>query len=47
MKEDFIRYNIEDIINEKLYEEKIIDEITYKAVKSKLLKLLYNLNNKN
>lgn len=46
MKEEFIRYNIEDIINQKLYEEKIIDEKTYKLVKDKLLRLLYELNKK-
>ena len=39
-----IKYNIEDIINEKLYEEKIIDENTYKFVKNKLLRLLYELD---
>lgn len=44
MKEEFIRYNIEDIINQKLYEEKIIDENTYKFVKNKLLRLLYELD---
>ena len=41
MKDNFIKYNIEDIINQKLYEEKIIDENTYKIIKDKLLKLLY------
>lgn len=41
MKENIIKYNIEDIINQKLYEEKIIDENTYKIVKDKLLRLLY------
>lgn len=46
MKEKFIRYNIEDIINQKLYEEKIIDEKTYKLVKDKLLRLLYELDKK-
>ncbi len=46
MKEKFIRYNIEDIINQKLYEEKIIDESTYKLVKNKLLRLLYELDKK-
>lgn len=41
MKENIIKYNIEDIINQKLYEEKIIDENTYKIIKDKLLGLLY------
>lgn len=41
MKENIIKYNIEDIINQKLYEEKIIDEYTYKIIKDKLLRLLY------
>ena len=41
MKDNFIKYNIEDIINQKLYEEKIIDENTYKIIKDKLLRLLY------
>lgn len=41
MKENIIKYNIEDIINQKLYEEKIIDENTYKIIKDKLLRLLY------
>ena len=41
MKDNFIKYNIEDIINQKLYEEKIIDENTYKIIKDKLLVLLY------
>lgn len=41
MKDNFIKYNIEDIINQKLYEEKIIDENTYKIIKDKLLGLLY------
>ena len=44
MKDNFIKYNIEDIINQKLYEKKIIDESTYKFVKDKLLKLLYELD---
>ena len=44
MKDKFIRYNIEDIINQKLYEENIIDENTYKFVKDKLLRLLYELD---
>ena len=44
MKDKFIKYNIEDIINKKLYEEKIIDENTYKLVKDKLLNLLYELD---
>ena len=44
MKDNFIKYNIEDIINQKLYEEKIIDENTYKIIKNKLLRLLYELN---
>lgn len=44
MKDNFIKYNIEDIINQKLYEEKIIDENTYKFVKDKLLRLLYELD---
>ena len=26
MKDNFIKYNIEDIINQKLYEDKLIDE---------------------
>lgn len=46
MKDNFIKYNIEDIINQKLYEEKIIDESTYKFVKNKLLRLLYELDKK-
>ncbi len=46
MKDKFIKYNIENIINQKLYEENIIDEMTYKLVKNKLLKLLYELNKK-
>jgi len=46
MKDKFIKYNIENIINQKLYEEKIIDETTYKLVKDKLLELLYELNKK-
>ena len=41
MKDNFIKYNIEDIINQKLYEEQIIDEDTYKIIKEKLLRLLY------
>lgn len=41
MKDFFIKYNIEDIINQKLYEEKLIDENTYKIIKDKLLRLLY------
>lgn len=41
MKDNFIKYNIEDIINQKLYEEKLIDENTYKIIKDKLLRLLY------
>lgn len=41
MKDNFIKYNIEDIINQKLYEDKIIDENTYKIIKDKLLRLLY------
>lgn len=41
MKDNFIKYNIEDIINQKLYEDKLIDENTYKIIKNKLLKLLY------
>ncbi len=44
MKDKFIRYNIEDIINQKFYEENIIDENTYKFVKDKLLRLLYELD---
>ena len=44
MKDKFIRYNMEDIINQKLYEENIIDESTYKFVKDKLLRLLYELD---
>ncbi len=46
MKDKFIKYNIENIVNQKLYEEKMIDENTYKLVKEKLLKLLYELNKK-
>ena len=46
MKDNFIKYNIEDIINQKLYEEKIIDENTYTSVKNKILRLLYELNYK-
>lgn len=41
MKDNFIKYNIEDIINQKLYEDKLIDENTYKIIKDKLLRLLY------
>ena len=41
MKDNFIRYNVEDIINQKLYEDKLIDENTYKIIKDKLLRLLY------
>ena len=41
MKDNFIKYNIEDIINKKLYEDKLIDENTYKIIKDKLLSLLY------
>lgn len=41
MKENFIKYNIEDIINQKLYKEKVIDENTYRLVKNKLLRLIY------
>ena len=41
MKENIIKYNIEDIINQKLYEENLIDENTYKIIKDKLLRLLY------
>lgn len=44
MKDNFIKYNIEDIINQKLYEEELIDENTYKLVKNKLLRLLYELD---
>ncbi len=44
MKEEFIRYNIEDIINQKLYEEKIIDDSTYEFVKNRLLRLSYELD---
>lgn len=44
MKDNFIKYNIEDIINQKLYEENIIDKNTYKLVKNKLLRLLYELD---
>lgn len=46
MKDNFIKYNIEDIINQKLYEEELIDENTYKLVKNKLLSLLYELDKK-
>lgn len=46
MKDNFIKYNIEAIINQKLYEGKIIDEDTYKLVKNKLLRLLYELDKK-
>ena len=41
MKDNFIKYNIENIINQKLYEDKLIDETAYKIIKDKLLKLLY------
>ena len=41
MKDNFIKYNIENIINQKLYEDKLIDENTYKIIKDKLLRLLY------
>lgn len=41
MKDKFIKYQIENIINQKLYEEKIINESTYTLVKDKLLRLLY------
>lgn len=41
MKDKSIKYQIENIINQKLYEEKIIDETTYTLVKDKLLRLLY------
>ncbi len=41
MKENFIKYNIENIINQKLYKEKVIDENTYRLVKNKLLRLIY------
>lgn len=41
MKDNFIKYNIEDIINQKLYEDKLIDENTYKIIKDKLLRLLH------
>ena len=40
MKENFIKYNIEDIIKQKLYEDSLIDENTYKIIKEKLLRLL-------
>ena len=33
MKDNFIKYNIENIINQKLYEDKLIDENTYKINK--------------
>ena len=41
MKDNFIKYNIEDLINQKLYEEEVIDENTYKIIKDKLLRLSY------
>ena len=41
MKDNFIKYNIENIINQKLYKEKVIDENTYRLVKNKLLRLTY------
>lgn len=41
MKDNFIKYNIENLINQKLYEDKLIDENTYKIIKDKLLRLLY------
>lgn len=46
MKEKFIKYNIEDIINKKLYEEKVINESIYNLVRDKILKLLYELDEK-
>lgn len=44
MREEFIKYTIEDIVNEQLYEKQIIDESTYEIVSKKLQKLLYNQN---
>lgn len=42
-KEKYIKYNIELIVNKKLYEQNIIDYKTFILVRDKLNKLLYEL----
>lgn len=41
MKEKYIKYQIESIVNKRLYEQQLIDYDKYKSVEDKLTKLLF------
>lgn len=46
MKERYMKYKIEAIVNKILYEKKIIDQELYKETSAKLDRLLFDFDKK-
>lgn len=43
MNEKYIMYQIESIVNKKLYEKQVIDYDDYKSIENKMMKLIFDL----